>query len=229
MTASFLCRHRTGMFMLVVDSDGCWCEGPTDSDHSCVQELITLVKRVVVTNPLPESAYTQWVQAAEHSAVTLAAGKVGARYETGLKVKGQDTGASEVSSPGLANVTEHGHKLGEARPMARGRKRGCSRLSSSSNWTTGKAVVSVLTKDYAPDGPLACGVSIFGTPFAVSKRELRMLFRAWTCVSEREFSLTHSWYLFYPILFKRRFCRPFSVCGTDVDSAQSWTRQVTLC
>ena len=163
------------------------------------------------------------------TAATLAAGKVGATYEKGLKVRGQDTDASEFSSPGLANVTQHSHKLGETRPMSRDLKQGSSMVSMSQDWTTGRSVVSGLTRDYAPDGPLACGVSIFGTPFAVINEELRLLFHAWTLTSAHEFELTHRWYLFYPILFKRRFCRPFSVCGPDLARAQSWTGPVTLC
>ena len=80
---------------------------------------------------------------------------------------------------------------------------------------------------------MAYGVSIFGTPFVVSKEEVQQLYAAWTRESEHEFELAQDWYWFYPIIFRRGFYEPFAVCGADPDSnlarARTWTGPVQLC
>jgi hypothetical protein len=160
-------------------------------------------------------------------------------YEQGLKVWRHEKGAEELSSPALANVSEISLKFGEARPIP-GYSRCCDKTdprgiltAASRKMSSGKSLVSVLTRDYAPAGPSTYGVSIVGRSFVVSKEELKKLNAAWTRQSQHEFILTHDWYRFYPFRSKRRFCRPFRVCGskqgTNVDRAQTWTGPVRLC
>ena len=220
-----------------VDGEGGRCDCPTDSDRCCVQEVTDLVRAVVTDNPLPEQVYAGWRQAAECGAASLDAGQTGAQYERGLKMWGAHPCGTGLSSPCLANVDEFSHKFGESRPLGRRWDQHGSRLSPSERWRTQHEVVSVLTRGAprppsAPRGPMAYGVSIFGTPFVVSKQELQKLYAAWTRESEHEFALEHDWYWFHPILFKRRFYKPFAVCGADADSklerARTWTGPVEL-
>ena len=177
-----------------VDGEGGRCDGPTDRDRCCVQELTALVSAVVTDNPLPDRVYAGWRDAAERCAATLDAGKKGAQYARGLNVWGKHPGGTELSSPCLANVHESSGKFGESRPLGYCWGHHSSRLSLSETWRTEQSVVSVLTQPYAPQGPTAYGVSIFGTPFAVSKEELQKLYAAWTLKSAHEFELAHDWY-----------------------------------
>jgi len=192
---------------------------------------------MVIKEPsLPDSIYNEWEQAATYGAATLAAGVDGAKYDKGVKVWGYEPGAEELSSAALANVSEISLKLGESRPIpgySKCRSKADPRgilTADSVAMSQGKSLVSVITQDYAPAGPSAHGVSIIGRSFIVSKADLTKLNAAWTRQSRHEFVLTYNWYRFYPFLFKRRFCRPFRVCGSkhgmDIRRTQTWTGPV---
>ena len=97
------CQH-SGLSTLSVDGEGGRCDGPTDRDRCCVQEIDALVRDVVTDNPLPERVYAGWRDAAERSAATLDVGKKGAQYARGLKMWGEHPRGTSLSSPCLANA-----------------------------------------------------------------------------------------------------------------------------
>ena len=206
----------------------------TEIDTETIHDLIRQIKTVIRNPPVPEKMYEDWENGAREARNMIPECGKGTHFEIGLKVHGSHDDSHALSSPALANVSDC-PKLGEARvPQvdevkvlhALHNQGSQARLSTTTKWKKGVPVLQVMTRQYC-DVPTTHGVSVFGSPFYVTKDELKELYQKWYSETSSSWSIDHDIYLFYPILFKRRFATPFVVTGETIN-AQKFTTNITL-